>query len=173
MKRPDWKLVWLVLAFLGLPVAASADDSYTFPVPAHAWSVAFAMPSLVKYQAQSGDGQFQFEGQTDGGITVSFFVEPVPGATSESCRQQYWRDASRNPMIASSSVKLTDVSGKPGVLYVMETDYQGQHIRMQNVNVYLAIDGTCIDLHISKIPFAAGDDTRLATIAGTLTTKAN
>jgi hypothetical protein len=171
VKRVSPRLLLANFVVLILPSICSADDAYQFLVPGRTWSVAFTMPALDKYQAQSEAGQFQLSGQAAGGLTMSLFVEPLAAPDSEACRQKYWADASRNPMITAASIKLTQIGGKPGVQYILEGDYQGQHVKAQNVNVYLANAGTCVDFHISRFPFSPGDDTRLAAIAGTLTVK--
>jgi hypothetical protein len=149
---------------------AAAQELHRFTVPHRGWTVSFALAPLVRYEAAaSAGGNFQLQGQTDEGTSLSFFVEPSSaGADSESCRSRYWADASRNPMINRSTVSLVTINGMPAVQYVFEGKYQGQQVKMQHLNVYAAHQGTCIDFHVSRFPFAEGDLERLRQVAGTL-----
>src|SRR5262245_53808530 len=84
-------LAAIVVSLLAcIPRQASAADSYEFLVPGRPWAVAFTMPPLTEYQAQSDGENFHFQGDSSGGVIVSFFVEPSSLKTSEDCRSDYW-----------------------------------------------------------------------------------
>ncbi len=169
--RASIGLVAALWAGLAVPALGAAQDAYQFTVPGRGWSVAFRMAPLTQYQGESQKGRFRLLGTTGDGTTLSLFVEPYPAKDSEACRSQYWGDASRSPLVVKSSVKLTSLGGKPGVEYVVEADRQGQHLKAANVNVYLAHGSTCIDFHLSRIPFRKGDEAQLAAVASSLSVK--
>ena len=170
MKRTP--LLLSIVSLLGVLAAlpAAAQELYRFTVPHRGWTVSFVLAPLVRYEAAaSAEGNFQLQGQTGEGTSLSFFVEPSSaGADSESCRSKYWADASRNPLINRSTVSLVTINGMPAIQYVFEGRYQGQQVKMQHLNVYAAHQGTCIDFHVSRFPFAEGDLERLRQVAGTL-----
>jgi len=169
--RASIGLVAALWAGLAVPALGAAQDAYQFTVPGRGWSVAFHMTPLTQYQGESQKGRFRLLATTGDGTTLSLFVEPYPAKDSDACRNQYWGDASRSPLVVKSSVKLLRLGGKPAVEYVVQGQHQGQRLKAANVNVYLAHGDTCIDFHLSRIPFRKGDEAQLAAVASTLSVK--
>lgn len=157
------------LVAIAAVVAASmtfAAETYSFTIPGRGWALTMELPPLAVYQAEDAEPGFRFMGSCaeDEGIAVSFFVESSEAADSEACRAELWAQGSQNPMISKDTVQLVDFAGKPGVRYVIEGEFQGEHVKAQNANVYLAHDGTCVDVHVSRFPFVEGAEAQLAAI---------
>ena len=149
-------LVAALWAGLALPAAWAAQDAYQFTVPARGWSVAFHMAPLTQYQGESQQGRFRLLATTGDGTTLSLFVEPYPAKDSEACRNKYWGDASRSPLVVNSSVKLLRLGGKPAVDYAVQGRHQGQRPKAANVPVYLAHGQACRDFHPSEGLYRSG-----------------
>jgi hypothetical protein len=159
------------IAVVAAASTCTAAEPYSFTVPGKGWALKMSLPRLAAYQAEDSEQGFRFMATSaaDEGIAVSFFVEGASAPDSQSCRSEYWASASRNPMITKETVQLVDFGGKPGVRYVIEGEYQGQHVKSQNAHVYIAHGGTCIDIHASRFPFEEGADEKLALIVSSAT----
>jgi hypothetical protein len=87
----------------------------------------------------------------ESGLVVSIFMEPA-GARGDSTavRNVYWGRAKNSP-IPKKDIKL----GKAGQYATVE--YVVPDIDQKNMNVYIAHEGTWIDVHLSKTTFTAAD----------------
>ena len=54
----------------------------------------------------------------------------------------------------------------------IEGDYQGEHVKAQNAHVYIAHDGPCVDVHVSRFPFAEGAQAQLSAIVASVAVEA-
>ena len=102
------------------------------------------------------------------GVTVSIHVEPWQGGRDQECRDEYWAKGSRNPLINSESVEVFELAGLPQVSYLLEGAYEGRPVKSANANFYFVHDSSCVDVHVSKFPYAEGDEELLADVGGSL-----
>lgn len=148
----------------------TAAEPYSFTIPGKGWALKVVLPPLSAYQAEDSEAGFRFVGSCgeEEGVTVSIFVEGSEAVDSDACRTELWAQGSKNAMIRAETVKLVELGAKPGVTYTIEGEFQGRHVKAQNANVYVAHAGTCVDVHVSRFPFAEGADEQLALIASSV-----
>ena len=65
-----------------------------------------------------------------------------------------------NPINLAKKLSSFDTKWDPKII----GELNGQHVKAQNVNVYIAHAGTCVDVHASRFPFKEGADAELALI---------
>ena len=147
-----------------------AAEPYTFTIPGKGWALKMVLPPLAAYQAEDAEAGFRFVGSCgkDVGVTVSIFVESSEVTDSGECRTELWAQGSKNAMIREETVRLVELGGKPAVTYTIEGEFQGQHVKAQNANVYIAHAGTCVDVHVSRFPFTEAAEAELALIASSV-----
>lgn len=132
--------------------AACSAASSVFIVPSEEWGFQFESSPVKSHRGAFGDGEYQLEILSSGGLVATVFVEPAKGkgATPEECRSFYWRLSSRNPAIVSESVKIEVADQFEVVSYTVEAEQGGVVYVQPNVNFYGYRDGKCIDVHISQ-----------------------
>jgi len=163
MRRLPFLLLLLVAS------ATSADEPYLLTVPGQGWALHLNLPPLSQYQAETVDQGFRFMGSSEeSGVILSVLVEESEAEDAKACRVEYWASGSQNPMIVGETVELRDLGPHPGVVYTLEGDYQGQHVKAENANIYIFHEGRCVDLHLSRFPYEEGARERLAAIAATV-----
>ena len=83
---------------------------------------------------------------------MSALIEkPNGGPSNKECYEFYWRDESRNPMIAKETISVSERPAFVRVQYDLEIPFEGKKIRQRNVNYFFAYRGRWIDVHISVI----------------------
>lgn len=130
-----------------------------FAVPNQSWGVEFLAPELNIYQSQSRRDRYQVLAGA-GRMNVSIHVEPRPAEsdkTHKSCGDFYWRKASRNPMIDTASIKITEAAGYHRVQYATKKDRRGIP-KLTHVNYYLAHEDRWIDVHVSFVEGCTVED---------------
>lgn len=126
------------------------------PVAGQGWKLRVFDPGLVKLQQQSDTNQFTCRSATGTGFNFSVFVEQPSGAGTQhgDVFKHYWSQSQKNPMIEQDSIKIEQNPKYVKVSYRIAT--------MPHVNYYFAYKGRWVDVHISKLPFAKGDETLFA-----------
>jgi hypothetical protein len=141
----------LFTLFLVASAACSAASS-VFVVPGEEWGFQFESSPVKSHRGAFGDGEYQLEVLSSGGLIATVFVEAAQGkgATPEECRSFYWGLSSVNPAIVAESVK-TEVAGEFEVVsYTVEAEQGGVLYVQPNINFYGYREGKCIDVHISQ-----------------------
>jgi hypothetical protein len=90
-------------------------------------------------------------------LIASAFVEREKKIdTVEECKKFYWGKGSKSPL------RKTDVrevaKGEMIAVHYMIPEFQGIPAQQMNVNAYLYHDGTCIDVHLSKVKYDPEDE---------------
>lgn len=152
------KLALLAAAVL-LVASGALADPVSIPIPKEGWAISFDAPPLLKKKdSHRDDGAYAFLANS-GRFNVSFYVEPPSGngRTNREVYDFYWPQASRNPMIAQPTVKVSDTSKYVKVTYDIVTKFQGQTVHQHNANYYFAFHDRWVDVHISVIEPEASD----------------
>jgi tetratricopeptide (TPR) repeat protein len=90
------------------------------------------------------------------GVIISAFLEKAPGKGGpKECREHYWNLGKKNPF-EKKNVRTSEKADKALVEYDIELADFGA--TQKNVHAYLVQADMWIDIHLSKIPFKAGDD---------------
>lgn len=145
----------LRLAFFILflvPWSTSSAASSVFVVPGYQWGFQFESTPIKSHRGVLGDGEYQLEIISSGGLIATIFVEPAQekGTTPEECRSFYWGLSSKNPLIITDSVKTETVGEFEVVSYTIEAEHGGVLYIQPNMNFYGHREGKCIDIHISQ-----------------------
>ena len=97
------------------------------------------------------------------GLTLYMYIEVQTGMkNAKDCRDYYWKRAQEGPG-KKEAVRRSE-SGKMAQVEYMITDFQGLPLQQKNVNTYLFKDGTCADIHLSKIQYNPRDKKSFDTI---------
>ncbi|QIF03113.1 hypothetical protein [Roseimicrobium sp. ORNL1] len=142
-----------LLFLFGLVSAASAAE-IKVPVVGLGWQISFQGPVLQHADNDYAGGSFQFRGNA-GRFNISIFVEPPPEgakvATNAACRDFYWAQASRNPVIVADSIKKTTHATCEAVTYRSKGTLQGTPFVQDSVNCFFVHEGRWVDVHASII----------------------
>ncbi len=90
----------------------------------------------------------------DAGVTLTAFIEKVPDARdASSCRKHYAKS------LKDSHVHVSTSERGEMALAEYEIAWQGSAVTNQrHLHAYLHREGFCVDLHLSKAPFKAGEE---------------
>lgn len=161
----------LALLCLFLVSSVQAASELKFPLVGFGWQITFEGPELKKASLDYTEESIQYKGNS-GLFNMSLFVEPPPGEAKESshsaCRQYYWSQGKRNPMIDVESVKLSTLDRCEIVEYTIEGDFQGEHFTQGNINCYFVHEGKWVDLHVSYVQPTPADTAMLKKLAVSL-----
>ena len=120
-------LVSIFLLMLASPAIAANER---VGIPREGWSIAFDSPPLSGREESRKGGEYAFRA-SPGRFNVSLFVENPrnsPGSHRD-CYEFYWPLASRNPRIASDTVRSSETPNNVRVQYDIIAEFQGQPIR--------------------------------------------
>ncbi|HWC19539.1 MAG TPA: tetratricopeptide repeat protein [Terriglobales bacterium] len=138
-------------------------------MPNKNWGVGLELPGFTLKDVQTKpDGRRYLLASNQGnGMTVSLTLEPVaPGQKSAPCRDSLQQKAANPP------VKVKDVSfSRSGDLDVMQytvPEVMGQRINQRSLFACEFYDNTFIDLHVSKVNYAAADDPLFAGVVNSM-----
>src|SRR3972149_12165954 len=104
----------------------------------------------------------------ESGIVFSFHVEPWDSVGNAECRAEYWAKAALNPFIDKTTIRISDTDRLSQVLYSFDAEVQGLSLKSVNANFYFVYKGSCVDMHVSKHPYAEGDEQTLIQIGDSL-----
>jgi hypothetical protein len=131
-------------------------------IPKQGWGITVLNLGLRELGKQSGDNQFAYQAMSQNGFNLSIFVEPPSGGSANiEVFNFYWPRASANPLIDEKSIKA-ETKGK-----FVKVTYTA--LNFPNVNYYFAFKGKWVDVHLSKAPFAKGDEKLFADFEEALT----
>jgi hypothetical protein len=100
----------------------------------------------------------------ESGLTVSVLMEPAQKAgDSTAARAVYWGRGKDSP-IPKKNIKLAKTGDIATVEY-MVGEVEGVPLNQKNMNLYIAHEGTWIDIHISKTGFTQQDQALFDQIA--------
>lgn len=143
----------------GLFSALAHAEPFTISVPGKGLQLSFDVPVLDKIQGQLEGDRYKFFGQsTEKGIWVSFHAEPWTTGGNKECKDTYWGLAAKNPIIEEDSAKSVDNDRFSMVYYLIDGEYEGQKVKSANASFYFVNGNSCYDVHVSKFPFAEGDE---------------
>lgn len=92
-----------------------------------------------------------------GGLALSVFLEDEGGErTSQECREAYVRKLSLSPV--PQEEPASSEHGAFAVFSYRVTKFNGRRIDQKHLHAYLAHDGTCIEVHVSKVRFRPSDE---------------
>src|SRR3989337_1475563 len=161
-----------VFLFLLLMLSAVPQVRAELPsvmVPGHGWQLSFDILSGAEGQTLSAGERFSYMAQDlESGIVFSFHIEPWDFGGNVECRSAYWEKAALNPYIDQTTIRISDTERLSQVLYVFDAEIQGMSVKSVNANFYFVYKGSCVDVHVSKHPFADGDEPVLIQIGDSL-----
>jgi hypothetical protein len=86
-------------------------------------------------------------------------------STAAGCRDHYW-ELSEDVPLERSNVRMTEQGDIAMVWWDVEA-FDGREVHQRHLNAYLARDGACADVHVSKALFQPQDQAAFdAVIAG-------
>jgi hypothetical protein len=129
-------------------------------VPGKALQISFDAPTMDKIQVQTEGERVKFFGQaTEKGIWISFHAEPWKSGGNTECRETYWSTVKeKNKLIKEESTKIVDADRYSMVYYLMDGEYEGNKVKSANASYYFVSGNSCYDVHVSKFPWAEGDE---------------
>lgn len=91
------------------------------------------------------------------GLLLSVFFEKAEGDGDSTACRGFYMNRMKNGTIKRSAESTYDKNGFAVYDYMIE-EYQGYKINQRNLNIYMSVSGTWIDVHISKVNYAKSDD---------------
>ena len=159
--------LFLLLMLSAVPQGRAELRSVT--IPGHGWQLSFDIPSGAEEQILPAGERFSYMAQDlESGIVFSFHVEPWDSGGNAECRSTYWEKAALNPFIDKTTIRISDTERLSQVLYVFDAEVQGLSLKSVNANFYFVYKGSCVDVHVSKHPYAEGDEQTLIQIGDSL-----
>ncbi|MES2569391.1 MAG: hypothetical protein V4710_04975 [Verrucomicrobiota bacterium] len=133
------------MLLLILPILSFAEP-VTIPIPKQGWNILLDAPQFTGKQGQQHGPDYVYRANS-GRFNLSIFVEPQakPGGNKE-CREFYWTQANRNPLISQPTVRISNTDKFHRVEYDIVA---GPQVTQKNVNYYFMFDGKWVDVHIS------------------------
>ena len=157
--------VFLVLLLMLFAVPQVQAEIRSVTVPGQGWQLSFDIPSGAEEQTLPAGERFSYMAQDlESGIVFSFHVEPWDSGGNAECRSTYWEKAALNPFIDKTTIRISDTDRLSQVLYVFDAEVQGLSLKSVNANFYFVYKGSCVDVHVSKHPYAEGDEQTLIQI---------
>lgn len=143
-----------LLAIVLIATSVSAE-SQIVTIPAQGWHLVVEVPPLTSSESTTIGGRFSYTG-ADGksGITFSIHTEDAKGGSHKECRDEYWKQSLANPYIVKGSAELFETPTLLGVTYRSEGEHKGKRFALVNSHGYFVKNGTCVDLHVSQIPYS-------------------
>jgi hypothetical protein len=144
------------------PVAAQILEpgAYSLRYSDKAWQFRIDLPGFVldeQWGARSGPWRMFRAHHPGTHVIVSAFLERNPELSSkEQCRELYWAKLQRSPF-TYSDVALS-ARGDMAFVRAMVREMEGLPVRQQNVHAHLFREGTCIEVHLSKVEYQPADD---------------
>jgi hypothetical protein len=135
-------------------------------LPGQAWTLEIPADDLaIDGDVTRPDGRSRaLAAQDSAGLIMTVFLEAEQAATSQACREKYWeRLKSRSPL-TMDDVKMTE-RGSVALLEYVVREYQQMRLDQKHLNAYLAKNGACVDIHLSKVQFTAADEARMIAMA--------
>lgn len=146
----------------GATAPSGAAESGWLPAPGGAWGVRFDLPGFEIVQPAAapagGPDRLLYGLNPATGLEVSVTLEPVPkGAGPEDCRDHYARLGRKRSRVQRVAVEKRREGDAAIASYLME-GWQDGMMRQKHLNAYLARDGVCVDIHLSKDRYQWMDD---------------
>jgi len=160
MLQPARVALLFVLLGATAPVCVKAEP-FVVTIPGQGWAITTDVPPLANFAGQSKADNFQFRATSgEGGFNVSIFVEQPQGheKTHEAVFNHYWPMAKQNPLIDTSSIKVTKTGKFVKVAYRFDLGQADKDAKNRQVNYYFFFKDRWIDVHISKMPLVPSDD---------------
>lgn len=138
--------------------------------PGGAFAVLVDLPGFKMYEPRpnpDGEGMLLVGQHPKTGFVASVTVLPKEAsADADACR------AEKLKSLKATAHDLTDLTlSEVGVAararYVLH-DLKGEKVRQDHAHAFLARDGSCIDVHLSKAAPSPGDDARIEAILATV-----
>jgi hypothetical protein len=165
--RVMMRLVKFLLVFLLGATAAAAQEnraaSIKLSLPSTNWGLEIpATGFAILRDATRPDGNVRYLSADDRarGLNLSVFLERMPRSeNAKQCREFYWERLRKSPAMMDQ-VKLSErgeiavleyTDKNPGRLLPEDARKKFEGLEHRHLNAYLAKDGVCIDIHLSKV----------------------
>lgn len=162
-----------ILVLCLFAVTSVHAEQLVVPVAGEGWHLAFEGPRLFKEAMQQDAQGLQYKANA-GRFNLSVFVESPDGKGGDhkACRDFYWPQASRNPMIQKQTVKHWSAPEGECVEYVLAGEREGVGaFSLANINCYCSHQGKWVDVHASVISPTDEDVQMLQKLAKSLACK--
>jgi hypothetical protein len=139
-------------------------------LPDKSWALALDLPGFKVSQQQvrpdKSGAMMQAENEQSHVIVSAFVERERKNDSVEDCKKDYWGKASKSPLRKKD---IHEVRGD-GVIAVhfIIPEFEGVPANQKNINAYLYRDGTCIDIHLSKVMFKPEDEALFSAILDTV-----
>jgi tetratricopeptide (TPR) repeat protein len=156
----------------GLSGAVAQEQAAPAPqylaAPGADWALAFQMKEFgletVENSVYNGGTSRKLKtGMSEKQLMLSVFIERLPAAaaakikSSSDCRDLYWESQKNFPL----PVKTTSRNQFRDMALLQREIEMGDGLLQKSVRAYLYAPGYCVDLHISKTDYRAGDSALL------------
>ncbi len=102
------------------------------------------------------------------GVFLSVFLETTPDLkTAQACREYYWSKSLKGPN-PKTDIRLYETDQMALVVWTVQ-EYQGVKLQQRNISAYMAHEGVCLNLHLSKTSFRPGDQAQFDRILNSVT----
>jgi hypothetical protein len=159
-----------VLLLLAFGSSAHSADKQSKSItrlsfPGKGWSLLIDLPEfkiLEKETRRDKSETMILASNRKTDLVVSVFLESDPEFTSkEQCKDHYWGLASQSPL-PKSQVEHVSTESMAIVRFLVK-EHEGIP-NQKHTNAYMYRDGVCIDVHLSKAPYAERDSALFATV---------
>jgi hypothetical protein len=170
MRRWLWLLV-SSLVIVPSALAQSPSGTVELSVPGESWAVALDLPGFDLDPIETrpdGRGVRIFGKNSDTGVLASVYIEPrSSGTTAVAYREELWRQLQSDDAVEERDEKRSVRGGAAVIEYSIPT-IEGLPINQKHVDAVLATVGMLIDVHLSKVRYAATDDAKFEAILSSL-----
>lgn len=165
-------LRWLARVGLLLGVLNPGSPSYgqgpgstgapiTLALPNRGWALEIQAAGFATQRDETredGNARYFYATNSDSNLNMSVLLEKTPSSQSRThCRAYYWENLKKRSPLKMDDVRMSD-PGHVAVLEYMVKQYQDLQVEQKNLNAYLAKDGVCVDIHLSKVQFRSGEE---------------
>jgi hypothetical protein len=163
------RLAKFLLAFLLGATSAAAQEnraaSIKLSLPNTTWGVEIpATGFTILREATHPDGNARSLSADDRarGLNLSVFLERMPRSeNAKQCREFYWERLRKSPAMMDevnvsergqmAVLEYTDKNPARLLPEDVRKKFEGIKLEHKHLNAYLAKDGVCIDIHLSKV----------------------
>jgi hypothetical protein len=149
---------------------AAATEPLAVAAPGHRWAVLVDLPGfqMMKPRAnEDGAGLLVLGQEPESGLVASVSVRDAPGAVDGAACRERTLERLRAAAPDTKDLVRSDENGVARVRYRLD-ELRGKQVPQHHAHAFLARDGVCVDVHVSKVDPQPDDDARMSGILGTV-----
>jgi hypothetical protein len=160
----------LAMALAG-PVQAQEPGFAVFRLPEKDWGVGLSLQDFIITESRTyPDGKARLvraERRAQGMILSAFIVPAAGDDSARGCRDGFWQRLQGSPAAAGYREVRQSESGEMASSEYIIGEIQGVRIEQRHVHNYFGRDGSCIEIHVSKILFEPKDQELFTAVSRT------